>query len=149
MLPPRELGLKIKIGSADCDRLGDDATPWVNLNGTLLLFSAESMSDNCQPNDSNAHDLFAVPLAKDGTPTRSAIPLSALNNAGSASDETDPSLAPDSCSIYFASDSGTGNYDLYRAARKLRRDGYLLSAGRDGHQVGAGSRTYSVPIAVT
>ncbi|MET0792728.1 MAG: hypothetical protein ABW061_14505 [Polyangiaceae bacterium] len=118
MADPSELPLKIRIGgNSKCDRLGDDATPWVNLNGSLLLFSAESMDDTCEPNDSNAHDLFAVPLAKDGVPASAAIPLSALNSTGDGSDETDPSLAPDSCSIYFASDKGSGNYDLYRAAR--------------------------------
>jgi WD40-like Beta Propeller Repeat len=118
MVPPDVLPLKIRIGgNKGCDRLGDDATPWVNLAGTLLLFSAESMADTCQPNDSHAHDLFAVPLAKTGLPASAAIPLSALNNTGGGSDETDPSLSPDSCSVYFASDNGTGNYDLYRAAR--------------------------------
>ena len=118
MAAPDVLPLKIKIGAnADCDRLGDDATPWVNLAGTLLLFSAESMSDTCEPNDSHAHDLFAVPLAKSGLSASPAIPLSALNNTGGGSDETDPSLSPDSCSVYFASDNGSGDYDLYRAAR--------------------------------
>jgi hypothetical protein len=118
MAPPDVLPLKIRIGAnTGCDRLGDDATPWVNLAGTLLLFSAESMADTCEQNDSHAHDLFAVPLAKSGLPASAAIPLSALNNTGGGSDETDPSLSPDSCSIYFASDNGTGNYDLYRAAR--------------------------------
>jgi hypothetical protein len=118
MVPPDVLPLKIRIGAnADCDRLGADATPWVNLAGTLLLFSAESMADTCEQNDSHAHDLFAVPLAKSGLPASAAIPLSVLNITGGGSDETDPSLSPDSCSIYYASDSGTGDYDLYRAAR--------------------------------
>ncbi|MES1175492.1 MAG: hypothetical protein ABUL62_14315 [Myxococcales bacterium] len=118
MVPPDVLPLKIRIGgNTGCERLGDDATPWVNLAGTLLLFSAESMADTCEPNDSHAHDLFAVPLAKSGLPASAAIPLSALNNTGGGSDETDPSLSPDSCSIYFASDNGSGNYDLYRADR--------------------------------
>ncbi|MEO6598966.1 MAG: hypothetical protein ABIQ16_03775, partial [Polyangiaceae bacterium] len=67
MAAPAVLPLKIRIGAnAECDRLGDDATPWVNLAGSLLLFSAESMADTCESNDSHAHDLFAVPLAKTG-----------------------------------------------------------------------------------
>ena len=115
---PSLLPLKIRIGSnAGCERLGDDATPWVDVAGTVLLFSAESMADTCDSNDSHAHDLFAVPLASGGQPTLAAVPLSALNVTGGGSDETDPSLSPDACSIYFASDSGTGNYDLYQAAR--------------------------------
>ena len=121
MLPPVELPLKIRIGqNSDCTRLGDDSTPWVDLGGSVLLFSAESMNDTCAVNDSHARDLFAVPLNKTtGQPQGAAVPLSALNMTGGAtgSDETDPSFAPDACSIYFASDNGTGNYDLYRAAR--------------------------------
>jgi hypothetical protein len=118
MAAPDVLPLKIRIGpNAECNRLGDDATPWVNFAGNLLLFSAESMADTCDSNDSHAHDLFAVPLAKSGLPASAAILLSTLNKTGGGSDETDPSLSPDSCSIYFASDNGTGNYDLYKAAR--------------------------------
>jgi hypothetical protein len=119
MLPPDVLPLKIKIGSnANCDRLGDDSTPWVNLTGTVLLFSAQSLDDTCTPNDSTARDLFAVDLDKmTGLPKQAAIALSSLNNTGGRSDETDPSLSADACSIYFASDNGSTDYDLYRATR--------------------------------
>jgi len=114
---PAPLDLKLKVGSAECARSGDDATPWVNLAGTLLLFSNPSLNDSCEPNDSGASDLYAAPLNKEGTAAGSAIALGSLNVTGGTSRETDPSLSPDSCAIYFASDNGTRNFDLYRAPR--------------------------------
>ena len=47
-----------------------------------------------------------------------ATALASLNNTGGMSSETDPSLSPDACTIYFASDNGTGDFDLYKAPRK-------------------------------
>ena len=114
---PAVLDLKMKAGAGTCPRLGDDATPWVNADGTLLLFRSESVNDNCKPNDSGAFDLFAAPLSATGTPLGPAVALSSLNNTGGGSNETDPALSVDSCTIYFASDSGKGDYDLYSAAR--------------------------------
>jgi hypothetical protein len=115
---PAVLSLDVQVGvGKKCARLGDDATPWVNAAGTLLLFRSESMDDTCQASDSGAYDLFASPLGKDGLPLTPGTPLSNLNNTGGMSNETDASLSQDSCTIYFASDSGTGDFDLYRAAR--------------------------------
>jgi WD40 repeat protein len=116
--PPAVLELKIRAGTAECARTGEDATPWVNVAGTLLLIRNPSLNDDCEPNDSGATDLFAAPLAKDGTPLAPAISLGSLNTLGGMSRETDPSLSPDSCFIYFASDNGTGNFDLYKAPRR-------------------------------
>jgi len=115
--PPEALELTLKTGSAKCPRAGDDATPWVDLDGTVLLFSNPSLDEKCQPNDAGATDLFAVSLNADGTPNGAASALSSLNNTGGASRETDPTLSNDSCSIYFASDSGSGNFELYKALR--------------------------------
>ncbi|HEX3854948.1 MAG TPA: hypothetical protein VHW01_28495 [Polyangiaceae bacterium] len=109
------LDVQVSVGKK-CARLGDDATPWVNAAGTLLLFRSESMDDSCQPSDSDAFDLFATPLGKDGLPLTPGTPLANLNSVGMSS-ETDPSLSQDSCTIYFASDGGKGDFDLYRAAR--------------------------------
>jgi hypothetical protein len=115
---PAVLDLQVQIGTSKCHRVGDDATPWVNAAGTLRLFRNESLDEKCAPNDSGAFDLYAVPLSKDtGLPTAAGVALAALNNTVGASTETDPSLSADSCFIYFASDSGTRDFDLYRAAR--------------------------------
>jgi WD40-like Beta Propeller Repeat len=115
--PPAPFDVKTKAGANTCSRSGDDATPWVDLAGTVLLFRSESVDDNCQVNDSGAFDLFAVPLNKDGAAAAVAIPLSSLNNTGGMSTETDPSLSTDACILYFASDNGTGDFDVYRALR--------------------------------
>ena len=115
---PAVLELKVKAGTSECARTGDDATPWVNAAGTLLLFRNPSLDDSCQPNDSGATDLFAAPLDKEGKPLIAAIPLASLNTTGGMSTETDPSLSPDSCALFFASDSGTGDFDLYKAQRR-------------------------------
>jgi hypothetical protein len=117
---PAVLDLKVKVGvSAECPaRLGSDATPWVNADGSLLLFRSLSLDDKCAANDGSATDLFAAPLSSTGTPLAAAVPLSSLNNTGGNSSETDPALAQDSCTLYFASDNGhAGDFDLYSAAR--------------------------------
>ena len=51
-------------------------------------------------------------------PTATAVPLAALNVIGGGSDQTDPAFSPDFCAVYYASDNGSGDYDLYRALRK-------------------------------
>lgn len=114
---PVALDVQITVGTKTCPWAGDDATPWVNLAGTLLLFRSQSLDENCEANDSGAYDLFAVPLGADGAPIRAAVPLTSLNSTGGMSNETDASLSTDLCTIYFASDSGSGDYDLYRATR--------------------------------
>ncbi len=117
---PAVLDVSVKAGTSQCPRIGDDATPWVNADGTLLLFRSESQNDNCNVNDNEAYDLFAAPLAPDGTPLAPAVALSSLNNTGGASTETDPALSQDSCIIYFASNNGNADkddFDLYSAAR--------------------------------
>ncbi len=114
---PAVLDLGVQAGAKTCPRLGDDATPWVNTAGTLLLFRSESVDTSCAANDGGAFDLYAAPLAPDtGLTAAAGIPLATLNNTG-GSTETDPSLSQDSCLIYFASDNGTKSFSLYRAAR--------------------------------
>jgi len=114
---PTVLELTVKAGKAECPRSGEDATPWVNAQGSLLLFRNPSLNEECEENDSGATDLFAAPLDEDGKPLTAATSLASLNHIGGTSWETDPSLSPDACFLYFASDNGTGNFDLYRAQR--------------------------------
>lgn len=105
-----------KIGNCDA-QFGDDATPWVDLDGTVLLFRSQSQDADCQPTDSGAYDLFVVGLAKDGKAATRVAALSSLNTTGGNSTETDPSLSSDLCTIYFASNNGGKDFDLYRAER--------------------------------
>ena len=110
--------VQIKAGTQACPRRGADASPWVNSDGTLLLFSAESVNDNCEANDMGASDLFAVALDPSGAAKGLAVPIASLNNTGGTSNEVDPSLSEDACTLYFASDRGkTGQFELYRAER--------------------------------
>src|SRR6202000_1998376 len=103
-LPSDPTVVDLQVGTKMCPFTGDDATPWVNLAGTLLLFRSVSLEDDCvTPNDSGAYDIYAAPLAKDtGLPTTSGISLSSLNVIGGGSNETDPSLSADACFIYYA-----------------------------------------------
>lgn len=110
MTPPAPI--KIALGNG-CARQGDDATPWVTQDGQLLLFRALELGGQCQPNGA-ANDLYAVSLGKDGTPG-TAAPLS-VNHAGW--DDTDPALSADLCTLYFASDEGMGEYDVFAAQRQ-------------------------------
>jgi len=83
----------------------------------VLLFRNPSLDESCEPIDAGATDLFAAPLNSDGTPKAAATALASLNNVGGMSKETDPTLSSDACTIYFASDGGTGDFDLYKASR--------------------------------
>jgi hypothetical protein len=109
-------------GGGTCPRSGDDATPWVNPEGTLMLLSAPAVDASCQSLDGGASDLFVVPLdPESGLPLAPATPLASVNITENESSQSDPSFSSDLCAIYFASDGGAGlGYDfrLYRAARR-------------------------------
>ena len=109
-----------RTGSGTCVRIGDDATPWVTPDGRRLFFRSFPLDDACQPLDAATTDLYVVPLEPTtGMPVQPARALASLNEVGTT--ETDPSLSPDFCTLYFASDRGSaGNADfkLYRATRR-------------------------------
>jgi len=109
-----------RSGTGTCARDGADATPWVTPDGRRLFFRAFPLDDACQPLDAATTDLFVVPIEPtSGMPTQPAVALASLNEVGTT--ETDPSLSPDFCAIYFASDrgsSGNSSFELYRAARR-------------------------------
>jgi hypothetical protein len=87
-----------------------------------MLFRAFPVDDACLPIDGNATDIYAVLLDKStGKAVSRAFALADLNISSGESTETDPSFAPDLCSIYFASDGGTAGgyeFDIYRAFRR-------------------------------
>jgi hypothetical protein len=109
-----------RTGSGTCVRDGADATPWVTPDSRRLFFRAFPLDDACQPLDAATTDLYVVPLEPTtGMAVQPALALASLNEVGTT--DTDPSLSPDFCTLYFASDRGsTGNSDfkLYRAARR-------------------------------
>jgi hypothetical protein len=85
-----------------------------------MFLRAEPLDDACQPLEAGATDLYVVPLEPTtGMPTQPALALASVSAVGST--ETDPSLSPDLCTLYFASDVGsTGRQDfkLFRAPRR-------------------------------
>lgn len=109
-----------RTGSGTCVRAGDDATPWVTPDGRRMFFRAFPLDDACQPLDATTTDLYVVPLEPTtGMPVQPARALATLNEVGTT--DTDPSLSPDFCTLYFASDrgsSGNSNFKLYRAPRR-------------------------------
>ena len=107
-----------RTGTGTCPRDGDDATPWVTPEGHRMFFRSFPLGDACQPLDATTTDLFVVPLESgSGVPTLPAVALASLNDVGTT--ETDPSLSPDFCAIYFASDRDSpGDFKLYRAPRR-------------------------------
>jgi hypothetical protein len=117
-----ELAVPARGGGEPCARTGDDATPWVSENGSLMLFSAPAFDAQCAPLDGGASDLYAVPLAPStGLALATAVALATVSRTEDTSSETDPSFSPDLCRIYFASDGGqAGGHDfrLYRAERR-------------------------------
>lgn len=117
-----DLAIPARSGGVSCPLSGDDATPWVTADGSLLVFRAEPMDAACQPLDGAATDLYAVALQpSSGMPVTPAVALSGVNVTGSESSESDPSFSPDLCTMYFASDGGsvTGfDFRLFRASRR-------------------------------
>ena len=106
--------------SRTCPLAGNDATPWVTPDGRRMFLRAYAFDDACQPLEAGATDLFVVPLeASTGMPTQAALPLPSVSAVGST--ETDPSLSPDLCTLYFASDvgsAGSRDFKLFRAMRE-------------------------------
>jgi hypothetical protein len=105
-----------------CPATFDDATPWVNAKGTLLVVSAAPVDASCAPIDAQATDLFVAPLdPTTGMPLVPAVALNGVNVSSGASNETDAAFSSDLCTLYFASDGGSArgfDYRLFRARRR-------------------------------
>lgn len=107
--------VELTIAPDGCSRIGNDATLWSTPAGDIVLFRAiELAPGSCTPVD-DVHDLHLAVMGSDGKPLAEAVPLRDVNINGS--DETDPSLSPDLCELYFARDTN-GDYELFRAERR-------------------------------
>jgi hypothetical protein len=117
-----ELQIPTRSAGVTCSLAGIDATPWVSLEGRLLVFRALPRDAQCQPVDGDATDLYAVALDPgSGMPVTPVVPLAGANVTGGESTETDPSFSPDLCTLNFASDGGSESgfdFRLYRASRR-------------------------------
>lgn len=109
-----------RTGTGTCPLSGTDATPWVTPDGRRMFFRSLPLDDACQPLDAATTDLYVVPLEpSSGLPSQPALALASLNEVGVT--DTDPSLTPDFCALFFASDrnsSGNSDFKLYRANRR-------------------------------
>ncbi len=116
------LQVPARSGGGTCPPSGDDATPWVTADGSLLVFRSLPTDAQCQPVDGAATDVYVAALQPaTGMPLAPAVALDGVNVTGGESTETDPSFSPDLCMLYFASDGGSaGGFDfkLFRAARR-------------------------------
>lgn len=100
----------------DCQRAGDDATPWVTPDGSVLLYSATRLDAGCHPANSSRRVLYWIKLDKTtGRPAFGTRGQPLLESDGA--DATDPSLSRDLCTLYYAADDGKG-FKLYRAPRR-------------------------------
>jgi hypothetical protein len=100
-----------------CARLGADAAPWTNPDGTFLLFNAVETDPTCATGD-DVSDLFYVPLGSGGLPLGNAYALDDVNTPGW--DDVTPAMSTDLCRLYFASDEGPQGpeFDVYVAQRQ-------------------------------
>jgi hypothetical protein len=119
---PVTLQVPAQSGGGTCARSGEDATPWVTEDGTLLVFRSPPMDAECEPVDGSATDLYVAALqSTTGMPLAPAVALTGVNVTAGASTETDPSFSPDLCVLYFASDGGSADgfdFKLFRAHRR-------------------------------
>ena len=117
---PVTIDIPKRLGSGTCPLVGSDATPWVTPDGRRMFLRAYAFDDTCQPLEAGATDLFVVPLEPStGMPSQPAAQLASVSAVGST--ETDPSLSPDLCTLYFASDvgsAGSPDFKLFRAPRR-------------------------------
>jgi hypothetical protein len=92
------LEVPAESGGGTCARSGEDATPWVTEDGSLLVFRSLPMDAACEPVDGSASDLYVAALQPaTGMALTTAVALSGVNVTTGASTETDPSFSPDLC----------------------------------------------------
>jgi hypothetical protein len=108
----------IRLGSGTCKRLGADSAPWASPDGTFLLFNSVEVGGDCSSNaGASWRDLYLVAMQANGQTAANAVPLDDVNRPGV--DETDGSLSPDSCWLYFSVNSSATQsaFRIYRARR--------------------------------
>jgi hypothetical protein len=112
---PATTPLSIKL-PGQCEAKGDDLAPWVTPDGKFLLFQSLYSASGCDA--APVLRSFVVPLGDDGAPRVGAIAsLLFANSLPPSVQVMTPSLSPDLCTLYFASDLD-GEQKLYSARRK-------------------------------
>ncbi len=113
----------LKLGQADCEiadsadpDVDPDLTPWVTIDGRLLLFSTTRLDSSCAV-AKQKKDLHSVLLRPDTGQPLDAGAATPLMDVNSPFDDTDPSFSADLCDLYFASNRD-GKFAIYRAHRR-------------------------------
>lgn len=107
--------VSLTTAPANCPLDVPDPSPWATPDGTLLLFNSSEHYTDC--NNTNAPlDMFVARPDKSGKVSQQADEIDVdLQNIN----DTQPSLSPDMCWLYFASDrNGANSTRLYRAHRR-------------------------------
>ena len=100
----------------DCPAQGDDLAPWVTPDGSLLFFQARySARGECAA--ASVLRSFYVALGSDGLPVGDQPARMLLPNLDPSVAVMTPSLSPDECTLYLASDKG-GQQKIYSATRR-------------------------------
>ncbi|WP_437757543.1 hypothetical protein [Sorangium sp. So ce1389] len=102
----------------DCPAQGADLAPWVTPDGSVLFFQAPySPRGNCA--QASVLRSFYVKLGPDGQPADAQPARMLLSNLPPTVAVMTPSLSPDECTLYLASNLDTdGKQRLYAAPRR-------------------------------
>ncbi|KYF60171.1 hypothetical protein BE08_38475 [Sorangium cellulosum] len=100
----------------DCPAQGDDLAPWVTPDGGVLFFQAPySPHGDCA--GASVLRSFYVKLGPDGLPPNGEKARLLLSPVGPNRAVMTPSLSPDECTLYIASDND-GEQRIYAAPRR-------------------------------
>ncbi|XYH99974.1 hypothetical protein ACMHYB_09515 [Sorangium sp. So ce1128] len=102
----------------DCPAQGEDLAPWVTPDGSVLFFQAPySPRGDCA--QASVLRSFYVKLGPDGQPVDGQPARMLLSNLSPTVAVMTPSLSPDECTLYLASNLDTdGKQRLYAASRR-------------------------------
>ncbi|WP_437308597.1 hypothetical protein [Sorangium sp. So ce388] len=102
----------------DCPAQGEDLAPWVTPDGGVLFFQAPySPRGNCA--QASVLRSFYVKLGPDGQPADGQPARMLLSNLAPTVAVMTPSLSPDECTLYLASNlDADGKQRLYAASRR-------------------------------
>lgn len=89
---------------------------WAVPYAPLLFFSAKERDASCKVLPGSPSDVFVVKLNEAGLPEGVPVPVAGVSQPGKS--DAEPSLSPDSCWLYFASERDTPDkLRLFRAHR--------------------------------
>jgi hypothetical protein len=110
---PTDMSLALR---ADCVLRDFEYAFWAVPDAPLLFFSAKERDASCKVLPGEPFDVFVVKLNEAGLPEGAPVSVSGVSQAGKS--DLEPSLSPDACWLYFASERDTPDkLRLFRAHR--------------------------------